>query len=128
MRSGTITTSNTYSDISLVCFCAIGTSYLNAHLTSASMRLFNAYASQCSSAASVSAYQVTSSWSPSQSLTYPGPSYGTLDAQVVRGRLIGTDAHSTRVCVTTPKSEARNLGQTVQMSGVGKAAFGVTVA
>ncbi len=81
MRSGTITTSNTYSDIGLVGFSAIGTSYPNAHLTSASMKLFNAYASQCTSSASVSAYQVTSSWSPSTSLTYPGPSYGTLDAQ-----------------------------------------------
>ena len=81
MRSGTITTSSTYSDIGLVGFSAIGTSYPNAHLTSASMKLFNAYASQCTSPASVSAYQVTSSWAPTQSLTYPGPSYGTLDAQ-----------------------------------------------
>jgi large repetitive protein len=81
LRSGTVTTSSTYSAITLAGFSALESSYPNAHLTSASLKIFNAYASQCTSAASVSAYQVTSSWSPSQSLTYPGPSYGTLDAQ-----------------------------------------------
>ena len=82
LRSGTVTSgSTTYSDIALLDFSEVGSNYPNAHLTSAALNVFDAYASQCTASASVSAYQVTSSWSPSQSLTYPGPSYGTLDAQ-----------------------------------------------
>ena len=81
LRSGTTTSAgNTYSDIALLDFSEVGSNFANAHLTSASLKLFDAYASQCTTAASVGVYQITSTWSLAQSLTYPGPPYGTLDA------------------------------------------------
>jgi RHS repeat-associated protein len=50
-----------------------------AQITSASLYLFDVWAGQCSSPITVDADQVTQSWSPSDSLTYPGPSYKTED-------------------------------------------------
>ncbi|HEV3379585.1 MAG TPA: RHS repeat-associated core domain-containing protein, partial [Trebonia sp.] len=51
-----------------------------AQITSASLYLFDVWADQCSSPITVDADQVTQSWFPTDSLTYPGPSYGTQDA------------------------------------------------
>ncbi len=82
LPSGTTTTSGTtYDDIDFLDYSSIGSAHPNAHLTSASLNLFDAYAAQCTASDSVTAYQVTGSWSPSSSMTYPGPAYATQDAQ-----------------------------------------------
>ena len=73
LPSGTTTTSGTtYQDIDFLNYPSVGSTYANDHLTSASLNLFDAYAAQCTTADTVTAYQVTGSWSPSSSLTYPG--------------------------------------------------------
>jgi large repetitive protein len=73
--------SDTYQGISFLDFSGeLEGQIPGAHVTSASLYLFDAAANQCSSPVTVNAYQVTQSWSPSSSLTYPGPSYGTQDA------------------------------------------------
>ncbi|HEY5246689.1 MAG TPA: DUF6531 domain-containing protein, partial [Acidimicrobiales bacterium] len=82
LPSGTTTTSGSaYDDIAFLDYSALGTSDPNYHVTSASLKLFDTYASQCTAADSVTAYQVTGSWAPSTSMTYPGPAYSTEDAQ-----------------------------------------------
>jgi RHS repeat-associated protein len=82
LPSGTTTTSgSTYDDIAFLDYSALGTSQKNYHVSAASLWMFDAYASQCTTAESVTAYQVTTSWSPSTSMTYPGPAYSTQDAQ-----------------------------------------------
>ncbi len=82
LPSGTTTTSGTtYQDIAFLDYSSVHANYANAHLTSASLKLFDAYAAQCTAADTVTAYQVTGSWRPSTALTYPGPAYTTQDAQ-----------------------------------------------
>ena len=82
LPSGTTTASGTtYQDIDFLNYPNVGSAYANDHLTSASLNLFDAYAAQCTTADTVTAYQVTGSWSPSSPLTYPGPAYTTQDAQ-----------------------------------------------
>jgi RHS repeat-associated protein len=80
--SGTTTTSGTiYDDVDFLDYSELGGNYANDHITSASLNLFDAYAAQCTASASVTAYQVTGSWSPNNPMTYPGPAYTTQDAQ-----------------------------------------------
>ena len=82
LPSGTTTTSGTtYQDIDFLNYPNVGSTYANDHLTSASLNLFDAYAAQCTTADTVTAYQVTGAWSPSSPLTYPGPAYSAQDAQ-----------------------------------------------
>jgi hypothetical protein len=82
LPSGTTTTcGSTYDDIAFLGYSALGTSESNYHITSASLKVFDTYASQCTAADSVTAYQVTGSWAPSTAMTYPGPAYSTEDAQ-----------------------------------------------
>lgn len=82
LPSGTATWSGvTYNDIDFVDLASVNTSLAGYHVTSGSLMMFDAWADQCSTADSATAYQVTSAWTPSQSLTYPGPAYGTADAQ-----------------------------------------------
>ena len=82
LPAGTTTTGgSTYDDIDFLDYSALGTNEANYHITSASLRLFDTYASQCTAADSVTAYQVTGSWAPSTAMTYPGPAYSTEDAQ-----------------------------------------------
>ncbi len=83
LPSGTVTDSNgTFEDIDFLDFSGVvGDKIPDQHVTAASLYLFDVWAYQCSYSEDVYAYQVTSSWSPSSSLTYPGPSYGTKDAQ-----------------------------------------------
>jgi hypothetical protein len=78
-----VTDSNgTFEDIDFLDFSGVvGDKIPDQHVTAASLYLFDVWAYQCSYSEDVYAYQVTSSWSPSSSLTYPGPSYGTKDAQ-----------------------------------------------
>jgi RHS repeat-associated protein len=81
LPSGTDTLSgSTYSDIAFLDFSELGSNLPDEHITSATLNLFDLYASQCTAAESVNAYQVTGTWSPSSALTYPGPAYGTKDA------------------------------------------------
>jgi Domain of unknown function (DUF6531) len=82
LPSGTTTTGgSTYDDIDFLDYSALGASYAGDHVTAASLNLWDAYASQCTTSESVTAYQVTGSWTPTTSLTYPGPAYSTADAQ-----------------------------------------------
>ena len=82
LPSGTTTTGgSTYDDIDFLDYSALGTSDLDDNVQSASLHVFDAYASQCTTSESVTAYQVTGSWTPSTSMTYPGPAYKTEDAQ-----------------------------------------------
>jgi len=96
LPSGTVTTSNgTFDDIDFLDFSGqVGDQIPNQHVTAASLYLFDVWAYQCTYSEDVYAYQVTSSWSPSSSLTYPGPSYGTKDAQ-------WTGTASSRACSNT---------------------------
>ena len=78
---GTTTSgSTTYKDIAFLDYSSLGSNFPNAHLTAANLKMFATWASQCTAADTLTAYQVTGSWAPSQSLTYPGPAYGTQDA------------------------------------------------
>ncbi|HEV3380095.1 MAG TPA: LamG-like jellyroll fold domain-containing protein [Trebonia sp.] len=81
LESGAVTFgSDTYQAISFLDFSGEPEEQIpGAHVTSASLYLFDQWAVQCSSPVTVNAYQVTQSWSPSDSLTYPGPAYGTQD-------------------------------------------------
>lgn len=77
LESGTATFSGeTDQAISFVDFSAVLDGQVpGAHVTSASLNMFENWAVQCSAPVTVNAYQVTQPWSPSQSLTYPGPSH-----------------------------------------------------
>jgi RHS repeat-associated protein len=83
LPSGTVTDSNgTFEDIDFLSMTGeVGSKIPDQHVTSASLNLFDVWAYQCTYSEEVYAYQVTSSWSPGSQLTYPGPSYGTKDAQ-----------------------------------------------
>src|SRR6185437_13900989 len=82
LPSGTVTDSGTtYKDIDFLNFSGLGSSLSGDYITSASLNLFSSQAIQCTTAEEVYAYQVTGSWSPTASMTYPGPAYGTKDAQ-----------------------------------------------
>ena len=82
LPSGTVTDSNgTSEDIDFLSFPSIGTQLPKQHVTSASLSLFDVWAYQCTYSEEVYAYQVTGSWSSTAKLTYPGPAYGTKDAQ-----------------------------------------------
>jgi RHS repeat-associated protein len=96
LPSGTVTDSNgTFDDIDFLDFSGvIGDQIPDQHVTAASLYLFDVWAYQCSYSEDVYAYQVTGAWSPSSTLKYPGPSYGTKDAQ-------WTGVASSRACANT---------------------------
>jgi large repetitive protein len=82
LPSGTTTNSDgTSKNIDFLSFPPLGGWPTGEHVVAASLNLFDVYAAQCSAATSVSAYQVTGSRPGRGPLTYPGPSYGTQDAQ-----------------------------------------------
>ena len=82
LPSGTTTnTSGTFKDTDFLSFPSLGGLPAGEHVAEASLNLFDAYAAQCATAESVSAYQVTGSRPGRGPLTYPGPAYGTQDAQ-----------------------------------------------
>ena len=82
LPSGTVTDSGTtYKDIDFLNFSGLGSSLSGDYITSASLGLFDSQAAQCTTAGEVYAYQVTGAWQPSTAMTYPGPAYGTKDAQ-----------------------------------------------
>jgi RHS repeat-associated protein len=89
LESGTATFgSDTYQGISFLDLSGeLESAIPGDQVTSASLYLFDVSADQCTSPVTVNAYQVTQSWSASDTLTYPGPSYGTQD-----GQWIGTPA------------------------------------
>ncbi|HTU07623.1 MAG TPA: DUF6531 domain-containing protein, partial [Trebonia sp.] len=82
LPSGTTTNSDgTSKNIDFLSFPPLGGWPTGEHVVTASLNLFDVYAAQCSAATSVSAYQVTGARPGRGPLTYPGPSYGTQDAQ-----------------------------------------------
>ena len=114
LPSGTVTTSNgTFKDIDFLSFSKLGTQLANQHVTAATLNLFDVWAYQCTYSEEVYAYQVTSSWSASSSLTYPGPSYGTKDAQ-------WTGVASSRACSNTSGLPGQGawIGLSVNSSGI----------
>jgi YD repeat-containing protein len=114
LPSGTTTTSGSaYDDIAFLDYSALGTtSEKNYHVTAASLWMFDAYASQCTTSESVTAYQVTGSWAPSQSMTYPGPAYATADAQ-------WTGTAPSAACSNTTGETGKGGGLTLPFNSAG---------
>ena len=113
LPSGTHTDSGvTYKDIDFLDFSEIGASLPGEHVTSASVNLLNNYAPQCTTSEPVSAYQVTGSWSPSQSLTYPGPEYGAQVAQ-------WTGTASAQACANTSRMPGNGSWITLPLNSSG---------
>jgi hypothetical protein len=82
LPSGTATGgAGTFRDIDFVSFPPLGGLPAGEHVTAASLNLFDAYAAQCATAESVSAYQVTGARPGRGPVTYPGPASGPQDAQ-----------------------------------------------
>jgi YD repeat-containing protein len=58
----------------------IGNVITDYHVTAATLELFDVWAYTCDYTEYEYAYQVTQSWAPTDTLTYPGPTYTTQDA------------------------------------------------
>ncbi len=101
--------SDTYNDITFVDLSSVNTTLANYHITSGSLMMFDSWAAQCSSPITATAYQVTGAWAPSQSMTYPGPAYGTADAQ-------WTGTASSAACGNNPLSTQPGAGSWVSLA------------